>query len=319
MLYKSIQGTQLQVSELCLGTGNMGGGINQEESFKILDTYLDHGGNFIDTAKIYCDWLPGERSASEKTIGRWFASGGKRQKIVLATKGAHPELSSMHIPRLSPQEIVSDIQSSLQHLGTDYIDIYWLHRDDPNRPIEEIIETLHAQVTAGNIRFFAVSNWGISRIQAGIEFSRRRGISEIIASQILWNLALVDYTVIDPTLAWMDKATWEYHRKNNFPVIPYSSQANGIFQKIASGIISQDNIAIRTMYPFESNYRRYLEIKKVSEQMGFSITQVILAFLLSQPFPVVPIIGPNHVGQLLDSMTAAGCRLNPNQLTLLSA
>ncbi len=318
MIYQAIPGTQLKLSELCLGTGNLGGGVSQEDSFAILDAYLDNGGNFIDTAKVYSDWLPGERSASEKTIGRWLSTHRKRDQIVLATKGGHPELSSMHISRLSPPEIVADIEASLKNFKVGYIDIYWLHRDDPIRPVAEIIDTLNAQVKTGNIRYFAVSNWGINRIQAGLAYSQQQQISNIIASQMLWNLAIINYSVIDPTLAWMDKLMWAYHQQTNLPAIPFSSQANGLFQKINTGVITNDGKSTIRMYPFEPNYQRYLRIKQVANECGYSITQVVLSYLLSQPFPVIPIIGPNHVSQLLDSLTASGCRLSKEQVDYLS-
>jgi len=319
MVYQTIQGTQLKVSELCLGTGNLGGGISQDESFSILDTYLEQGGNFIDTAKVYSDWLPGERSASEKTIGRWLSMNRKRDQIVLATKGGHPELNTMHISRLSPPEIIMDIEASLRNLNVDHIDIYWLHRDDPHRPVGEIIETLHAQVKAGKIRYFAVSNWGIDRIQTGLAYSLQRQIPGLIASQMLWNLAIMDYSAIDPTLAWMNKVTWEYHQRTNLLAIPYSSQANGLFQKIDSGVVTNDGKSNKPMYPFNANYQRYLRIKQVAAECGYSITQVVLAYLLSQPFPVIPIIGPNSVTQLLDSLTASGCCLSQQQEQYLTA
>jgi len=153
MEYQTIPNTDLKPSVICLGTGDVGGALDQQTSFRLLDAYLDLGGTLIDTASVYTDWLPGERSASEKTIGRWLSHRGGRDRILLATKGGHPRLTSMDVPRLSRQEIVQDLEASLRNLHTEVIDLYWLHRDDPTRPVSEIVNVLYDQVQAGKVRY----------------------------------------------------------------------------------------------------------------------------------------------------------------------
>jgi len=123
MRHVAIPNTDLVVSSLCLGTADLGSEIPRAAAFRMLDAYLDAGGTFVDTAKVYADWLPGERSISEKTIGAWMQTRGNRSRVVLATKGAHPELETMHVPRMSRQEIVADLDASLQHLRTDLVDL----------------------------------------------------------------------------------------------------------------------------------------------------------------------------------------------------
>ena len=154
--------TDLHVSSLCLGTGDFGSKLDQAASWRLLNEFVDAGGNFIDTANVYGDWIPGTKSSSEKVIGAWLAEQGRREQVVVATKGAHPRLESMHVPRSAPREIIHDIEQSLRHLQTDVIDLYWLHRDDPTRPTGEIVETLAAQVKAGKIRYLAVLTGGWS-------------------------------------------------------------------------------------------------------------------------------------------------------------
>src|SRR5262245_8002891 len=111
-----IPDTDLYPSTLCLGTGDIGSKIDRNSSFRLLDLFVESGGNFLDTAQVYADWLPGERSISEKTLGEWMAARGNRHKIVLATKGAHPRLESMHVPRMTRGEIVHDLDNSLRNL-----------------------------------------------------------------------------------------------------------------------------------------------------------------------------------------------------------
>jgi aryl-alcohol dehydrogenase-like predicted oxidoreductase len=101
MRYINIANTDLKPSAICFGTAHLGSIIDQRTSFRLLDNYLERGGNFLDTAKVYADWLRGERSSSEKTIGRWMRQRKNRGRVILAPKGGHPKLAAMQIPRLS--------------------------------------------------------------------------------------------------------------------------------------------------------------------------------------------------------------------------
>jgi aryl-alcohol dehydrogenase-like predicted oxidoreductase len=166
-----IPNTNLDVSSLCLGTGEFGSKLDRAAAWQLLDAFVAAGGNFLDTANVYADWVPGTKSSSEKTIGAWLAQRGNRAQLIIATKGAHPLLASMNVPRCSPADILHDIEQSLGHLQTDVIDLYWLHRDDPARPAGEIIETLAAQVKAGKIRYFGCSNWRVERIAAANSYA----------------------------------------------------------------------------------------------------------------------------------------------------
>ena len=119
---KTIPDTDLTVSAICLGSTHIG---VMDQPYELLDAYLDMGGNFIDTAWVYANWLPGERHSSEKTIGRWLkAHNIPRDKVVIGTKGAHPEMETMHIPRVTPDDIRLDVQTSLANLQVDAIDLY---------------------------------------------------------------------------------------------------------------------------------------------------------------------------------------------------
>ncbi|HET8844709.1 MAG TPA: aldo/keto reductase, partial [Ktedonobacteraceae bacterium] len=164
MQYRDIPHTNLHPSALCLGTGSFGTGIDASSAFRLLDIFLEHGGTFIDTARVYGAWVPNGLGLSEKVIGQWVNERHVREQIVLGTKGAHPVFSARHIPRLAPQDIIADLDESLRCLQTEYIDLYWLHRDDPQRPVADILETLNEQVRQGKIRYFGCSNWHVERI-----------------------------------------------------------------------------------------------------------------------------------------------------------
>ena len=111
MHYRNIPGTDLNVSSICLGTASIGSTIDREKSFTLLDKFFEMGGNFLDTAHVYADWIPGEKSSSEKTIGKWMRERGIRDKIIIGTKGGHPLLSGEMIMRLSREELTSDLNT----------------------------------------------------------------------------------------------------------------------------------------------------------------------------------------------------------------
>ncbi len=312
----AIPQTDLVPSAICLGSSNFGNGIAPADAFQLLDAYVACGGNFIDTAAVYANWLPGEKNSSEKTIGRWLAANGQRDAIVLASKGAHPELATMQIPRMSPAEIVDDLETSLRNLQTDRIDLYWLHRDDPARPVAEIIDTLHGQVVAGKIRYFACSNWRAERIAAAQAYAAARGITGFVANQMRWSLAQIDPAATgDPTTVAMDEETYTYHRRSGLAAIPYSSQANGYFQKMADGRAVAPNQ--QKLYGAQENGRRLARVKELAQATGYSVSQIVLAYLTSQPFVTIPIVGCRSVAQVEDSMQAGDVELTGEQVDWL--
>jgi len=318
MQYIAFPKTELRPSSIALGTSAIGSIVDQPSSFRLLDTYLEYGGNFLDTAKVYADWLAGEKSISEKTIGQWMRRRKNRNKIILATKGGHPELSTMHIPRLSRQEIVCDLNESLKNLQTDVIDLYWLHRDDVSRPVEEIIDVLDHQARAGKIRYFGCSNWRLERIVEAQAYAAQCGLPGFVANQVMWSLAVVDPKAVSGQgMVVMDETMKQYHHETQLPAVAYSSQANGLFQKMMHMPIDQLQASLRGMYPRPANEQRFSRIKQVATDSALSVTEIVLGYLQSQPFPTVPIIGCRTLDQLRDSMRAGEVRLTADQVRYL--
>src|SRR5882757_7073782 len=144
MRTRLIPRTTLEASVLCLGTAEFGSVVEDSISETITDRYVELGGNVLDTAEVYAEWLPGGSHRSEEFLGRWLRKHKGRDGLILSTKGAHPRLDSMDKPRMSRKDVESDLDSSLQRLGVDSVDLYWLHRDDPGTPVEDILLTLEA-------------------------------------------------------------------------------------------------------------------------------------------------------------------------------
>ncbi|CAN7634046.1 aldo/keto reductase [Paenibacillus sp. LjRoot56] len=312
MRYRSIPGTALTPSVICLGTSNFGEAVSRDTSIELMDRFLDKGGNFLDTAKVYSDWLPGERSRSEKLIGEWMKSRKNRSKIVLATKGAHPELETMHLPRLSREDIISDVEQSLRHLQTDYIDLYWLHRDDPQRPADDIMDTMNLLVQQGKIRYFGCSNWRSERIEVAQHYAGKKGIQGFAASQTKWSLA--SYSPgNDPTTVTMDETELAYHERTGMPAIPYNAQASGFFSgRYKSEMLLEPNNDNKNVWKLcnEKNIQKLKSVEAIAQRLDLTMTQVSLGYLLKHPFPVFPISGCKNNNQLDDSCAAGDVHLD---------
>lgn len=316
----TLPATDLRVSSLCLGSGEFGASLDQAAAWRLLDEFVAAGGNFVDTANVYGDWVPGQKSASEKVIGAWLAVRRNRDQIVLATKGGHPRLETMHISRLSPADIRFDVHQSLGHLRTDVIDLYWLHRDDPQRPVGEIIETLAELTRAGHIRGYGCSNWRVERLAAANAYAAAHGLPGFVADQMLWNAAVLGPGApADKTLVAMDPALYAYHQRTGLAAIPFSAQANGILQKLATGRAAAIRPGQAANYPLGPNRVRAAAVQKLAEELQTTVTGVVLGYLQSAPFVTVPIIGPQSPAQLHDSLAGAEVRLTPAQVAALEA
>ena len=313
MKLKVINRTDLTASVISLGTSDLGASVPERESEELLNLYTDRGGNFVDTAEVYANWLPIEPSSSERFLGKWMKSRGNRNDLIVATKGGHPRLDSMTVRRINPADITVDVEGSLRRLGVDHIDLYYLHRDDPGVPVETIVETLEKFVREGKIRYYGCSNWTIARVEQANEYARGKGYTGFVAVQNLWNMAKVNPGAIqDPTQVVSDREFVEWHRRTGIAAIPYSSQANGFF----SGRHRRDTAAefagsgvVRTYYG-ETNFARLERVERLARELGAASTQVALAYLLAHPFPVFPIVGCKKKEHLLDSLSAADLELD---------
>lgn len=319
MNYTTISDITLKSSQLCLGTSNFGASIAQAEAFTLMDAFVERGGNFLDTAEVYANWLPDlPRSISERTIGAWLKARGNRSRILIGTKGAHPNLATMHIARLAPADILHDLHGSLTHLQTDVIDLYWLHRDDPTRPVGEIIDTLDAQVKAGTIRAFGCSNWSTARMQAALDYATTHQCHGFVANQPMWSLAQPNAAAFGmPGLAAMDDAMFAFHQASGWAVVPYTSQARGFFQKVAVHGASGLNDRDRQAYWNDTNARRTTVVQQLAEEHKATPSQIALAYLLQQPITTIPVIGCRTVAQLQDSVGATAITLSAAALAQL--
>ena len=282
---------EMNLSQIVLGTEGYDERIERNAAYSLMDTYLENGGNVIDTARLY------NGGKSEALIGDYLK--GKRDNVYISTKCAHPvTLADLSHVRLSKEEIEDDVAQSLKALKTDYIDILWLHRDDPTKDVGPIIDTLNSLVKAGKIRYFGASNWSYDRIMQANEYAKNTNQTPFCASQALYNLATRS-CVWDEKLAYIEDDKEKYD-KGTLPVFAFSSQAKGFFEKYATGELSEK---AKQRYLNEGSIKTFEEIKARSEKENKTISSVALEMLCERSnFDVFPIIGPSRLTQLKDTL-----------------
>jgi len=302
MRYADFCGKQAAI--IALGTMDFGGKIEESRARDFMDAYVEIGGNFIDTARIYGDFASGVQGGSEQVIGRWLEDRRCREKIVLGTKGGHPDPKTMHTGRLSHDEVLSDMQRSLDNLRCDCVDIYWLHRDDPGRPVEDILETLTDLTECGMTRDVGVSNWTPKRILEAKAASDRCGLVKIKANQPQFSLAR-QVVVEDDTLCQVDGETYSMHVGENLIGQPFSSQAKGFLAKMdaqGEGVLTDK---ARRRYLCDENLTVLKRAQALSKETGLSVGAISLAWLTCQPFPTFPIAGVSRM-EHIEALKEAG-------------
>lgn len=310
MRYEIMRDTDLKVSNLCLGGGGFGEKLDREISFAILDAFVRQGGNFIDTANIYCKWVPGLGNCSERVLGEWLKARGAFRDVVIATKGGHYLFGGEeNTSRVNEREIRKDLEESLRTFGLDEIDFYWLHRDDEEKPIEEIVDILEKLRKEGKIRYYGLSNYHIERVKAAREYLRGKGLSGPYAVSNQWSLASINpggNTNPDPTLVEFSLEEYKWHQSTGVPSIPFSSTAMGFFEKVKRGQVSPD---MRKAYWNEENLKIYHNLLSLEKETGQSLQTLSVAYLLNQPFQVFPVGGVRNVEQLDDFLRASELRV----------
>lgn len=296
--------SSLNVFPLALGTADYGlPRIPNEEALRQMDLYAQLGGNLLDTAEVYSNWVPGEKSRSEKLIGQWLRQSGLKGSMLISTKGGHPLFESMTTPRLSPQELDDDLLRSLDNLGVAHIDLYFLHRDDVNRPVDEFVDYLEEKKQAGLIGAYGLSNWTLGRVQQAAEYAKRRGITGFSVNQIYWSLARVNPPAIgDKTLVPMDEPFYDYHAQTGMAAMAYTSQAKGYLSKRYQGQPIADDL--QALYGGPHNEAVLEQLLPWCRAQGCDPAQATLWWFMAQPFAAVPVVSPGNLSQLQILMDA---------------
>ncbi|MFI0817365.1 aldo/keto reductase [Streptomyces sp. NPDC021098] len=302
---------KLSVFPLSLGGNVFGWTADEAESFEVLDAYVAAGGNFIDTADVYSAWAPGNKGGeSETVLGKWFASRGNRDDIVLATKvgAGHPE------PRgLSSSAIKSGLDESLQRLGTDYVDLYYTHFDDPSVPVEEIISTLDELVKAGKIREIAASNISAERLDASLAFSAQENLARYVALQPHYNLVSRD--TFEGDLA-------DVAARHGLATLPYYALASGFLTgkyRPGTTVDSARSTGAAKHLETERGQKVLAALDDVAANHDADHATVALAWLAAQPTVVAPVASARVPAQLPSLLASADLHLTEPELNLLTS
>jgi aryl-alcohol dehydrogenase-like predicted oxidoreductase len=291
----------VKVSRLCLGTMNFGPETNEADSFAIMDSALDLGINFFDTADVY-GWKTGE-GVTEQIIGRWFAQGGaRREKVVLATK-FYGEMSKWpNHSRCSALHIRQACDASLRRLKTDYIDIYQMHHIDRNTPWEEIWQAFEVLVAQGKILYAASSNFAGWHIVQANEIARQRHFLGLVSEQSKYSLLCrtAELEVLPACL------------KYGVGVIPWSPLAGGLLA--GSGRKGDAEKSRRNSDWSKGDREKHAtalgRYESLCKELGHEPADVAIAWLLANPAVTAPIIGPRTRDQLVGSLTAFDIKLD---------
>jgi NDP-hexose 2,3-enoyl reductase len=309
MEYIHLGRSGLEVSRLCLGTMNFGPETSEADSFAIMDSALEHGINFTDTANVY-GWKKGE-GITEQIVGRWLAQGGnRRERTVLATKlygstGDWPNerfLSALNIRRAC--------DASLARLQTDYIDLYQMHHVDRSTPWEEIWEAMSVLRQQGKVLYVGSSNFAGWHLAAAQEAARARHLVGLVSEQSLYNLAE----------RWVELEVLPAARHYGIGMIPWSplrgGLLGGVLRKQREGTASRgaSDVAARNLQRHRDKIERY---EKLCAELGEDPAHVALAWLLTRDGVTAPIVGPRTVAHLEGSLRALEVTLGPDVLTKL--
>ena len=299
--------SELDVRPLSLGGNTFGWTSDEAESHRVLDAFVDGGGDFVDTADVYSAWSDGGAGISETIIGTWFAKSGKRDSIVLATKvGKAPGLDD-----LAADTIRKAVDASLQRLQTDRIDLYWAHADDPGTPLEETLGAFDELVTAGKVRSIGASNYDAPRLEDALETSRREGFASYVALQNEYNLvAREDYEgrVADVVAA------------NGLASVPYAALASGFLTgKYRPGQSAESARAGKAgAYLDTARGQAVLTaLDEVADAHTTSVASVALAWLTAQPTVVAPIASARTIEQLPALLAALTLELSTEDVAAL--
>lgn len=294
--------TDLSLSPIGLGTVKAGTAWAQQETDRMLDAYLDCGGNLIDTARVY------GQGKSEEAVGNWLQHSGKRQKVVLCTKGGHPQYdpeSGVPVARMSGADMRWDLEQSLIALKTDYIDIYFYHRDNKKQRVEDEIEVMEQFVKEGKIRYYACSNWDADRIMQADDYCRKNGYRGFVSDQAMLNMGM---KYMDPSfeksLLRITGDLHQYHVSNPQNLaMPYMGIAGGFFHKyIALGAKAMnDPPYCDSPYNTEKNRVIAERCKELTKKYDATVTQIVLGFFMHQDFACLPLFGPRDPQQIAEA------------------
>ena len=298
-----------EVSAACLGTSHLGSRTDKETSYRLLDQYVEAGGSFLDTANNYAMWVPGYVGGeSEALLGAWMHERRNRSQMFIATKVGfnYPGVER----GLRAHQIENECEKSLKRLGVDTIDLYYAHKDDQNTPIEETLEAFHRLVGAGKVRLIGASNFSAWRLEEARWVSRVHGWAEYCCIQ-------QRHSYIRPKpgagfglqIAANDDLL-DYCRTRGITLLAYSP--------LLSGAYTRPDRSLPDQYLGPDTDARLAALKAVSEEVGATPNQVVLAWMMQSEPVIIPVMGASTTDQLQENLGALEIKLGADQMARLN-
>jgi aryl-alcohol dehydrogenase-like predicted oxidoreductase len=311
MKLRQLGDSEMQVAPLMFGGNVFGWTIDQATSFDVLDAFVAHGFNFIDTADVYSRWLPGNQGGeSETIIGEWFARTGKRSQVVLATKVGFDMGDGKK--GLAGKYILEEVETSLRRLKTDYIDLYQSHMDDETVPLDETLRAYQQLIEQGKVRMIGASNYIGARLREAVHLAKREGLPA--------------YQTLQPHYNLYDREKFEQDQQPvakelGIGVIPYFSLASGFLtgkyksKEDSAGAKRETRVA---KYFDERGMKILAALDEVANETGANVASVALAWLMAQPTILAPIASATSVAQLEALVAAPELALSKDALAKLT-
>ncbi|WP_434175476.1 aldo/keto reductase [Brachybacterium conglomeratum] len=300
MAYGSIPGVDKQISRLVMGCDNQ---MNLAHASAMFDAFFEMGGTTFDTAFIYGGGY------IEKLVGQWVRNRGVREDVVMITKGAHT-------PYCDPESLTRQLEESLERQGTDYADLYMMHRDNTDIPVGEFVDVMDEHLRAGRIRAYGGSNWTPERVDEANAYAKANGRTGFTILSNHFGLAeALDVPwagcvhATDPdSKAWLEE--------RGIALLPWSSQARGFFTGRAHPEDRSDAELVRCYYSDE-NFERLARAEELGAERGVPATAIALAFVLHQQFPTFALFGPRSIGEMRSSTLGLGVELSAQEMAWL--
>ena len=301
MTHAAVPGVALPVSRLVMGCDNQ---LTMPHAAAMFDDYFERGGNTFDTAFLYGGGL------QERLLGQWIKNRGLRDQTVVIGKGGHT-------PHCTPEGITRQLHESLDRLQMDRVDIYLMHRDNPDMPVGELVDMLNEHVRAGRIGIFGGSNWSIERVAAANRYAKRKGLQGFGAFSNNFSLARMVNPPWGGCMSASDEASRKWLKKTQLPLFAWSSQARGFFTDRAGRDQTSDAELVRCWYA-DDNFARRERAAALAAKKGVSPIAIAAAYVLHQPFPTFALIGPRTIAETVSSLDCLRVELTPKEVAWLN-
>jgi aryl-alcohol dehydrogenase-like predicted oxidoreductase len=302
MVYGRIPGVRSPASRLVMGVDNQ---VDLAHASTMFDDFVERGGNCFDTAYIY----GGGRM--EQLLGQWVSNRGIREQVVIVGKGAST-------PHCDPDSLRSQLVESLDRLDLDHVDLYLMHRDNPDVPVGEFVDAMEEQLLAGRVSAYGVSNWTLPRVEEAARYATATAKAGFSALSNHFSLAEA-YDVPWPGCEHVtDPASRRWLAEHDLPLLAWSSQARGFFAGRAHPDDRSNAELVRCFYSDE-NFGRLARAENLANRLAVPTTAVALSYVLHQPFPTFALIGPRTLAETQSSFCALDVSLTPEQVSWLDS